>query len=265
MIEYRAFKDGKRRIVTFSYDDGAKQDIRLLELFNKYGVKGTFNLNGHNYVGKSEEELNEIRKRYEGHEIACHTLNHCWPGKMPAQSVIKETYEDRLSLEKLALYPVCGMAYPSGSTSDTAIEAMKSCGIVYSRTTIPNPNFSFPDNFMRWNPTCHDKNSAEPAQRFINNIDSEWTSELFYIWGHSHEFVTEDDWARIENLLQLLTQYKDKIWFATNMEIYRYLEAQKNLIISADEKTFINPSSIDVWIKVNRDIIKVPAGQRVDI
>ncbi len=37
--------NGKRKAVTFSYDDGVTQDIRLIELFDKYNLKCTFNLN----------------------------------------------------------------------------------------------------------------------------------------------------------------------------------------------------------------------------
>ena len=37
--------DGKMKAVTFSYDDGVTQDRRLIEVFNKYGLKGTFNIN----------------------------------------------------------------------------------------------------------------------------------------------------------------------------------------------------------------------------
>ena len=34
-----------KKFLTFSYDDGVTQDIRLIELFNKYGMKATFNIN----------------------------------------------------------------------------------------------------------------------------------------------------------------------------------------------------------------------------
>ena len=37
--------NGKKKAVTFSFDDGVTQDIRLIEILNKYGLKGTFNLN----------------------------------------------------------------------------------------------------------------------------------------------------------------------------------------------------------------------------
>ena len=38
------FPGGKTRVLTFSYDDGISQDMRLVQLFNLYGMKGTFNL-----------------------------------------------------------------------------------------------------------------------------------------------------------------------------------------------------------------------------
>ena len=37
--------NGKNKAITFSYDDGILQDIRLIELLNKYNLKSTFNLN----------------------------------------------------------------------------------------------------------------------------------------------------------------------------------------------------------------------------
>ena len=40
------FYDGKiKKAVTFSFDDGVTQDIRVVEILNKYGLKATFNVN----------------------------------------------------------------------------------------------------------------------------------------------------------------------------------------------------------------------------
>ena len=38
-------RTGKLKAITFSYDDGVTQDIQLVNLLNKYGLKCTFNLN----------------------------------------------------------------------------------------------------------------------------------------------------------------------------------------------------------------------------
>ncbi len=43
---YVSYPNGKSKALTFSYDDGMKHDRRLVELFNRYGLKGTFHLNG---------------------------------------------------------------------------------------------------------------------------------------------------------------------------------------------------------------------------
>ena len=42
---YKAFPGGKHKVLTLSYDDGKIQDRRLVKIFNKYGIKATFNLN----------------------------------------------------------------------------------------------------------------------------------------------------------------------------------------------------------------------------
>ena len=46
MIQFHIYPGGKKRVVTFSYDDGHKNDEKLIDLFNCYGIKATFHLNG---------------------------------------------------------------------------------------------------------------------------------------------------------------------------------------------------------------------------
>ncbi len=78
--------NGKKKAVTFSYDDGVEQDRRLIALFNKYGMKATFNQNsgiqtradtftqGNIVVHRMNQK--DMRELYKGHEIASHTLTH---------------------------------------------------------------------------------------------------------------------------------------------------------------------------------------------
>ena len=39
------YPEGKLKALTMSYDDGVRQDRRLIEIFNRNGLKGTFHLN----------------------------------------------------------------------------------------------------------------------------------------------------------------------------------------------------------------------------
>ena len=64
----------KNKALTFSFDDGVKQDIRLVEILIKYGLKGTFNLNsGFLQTPGATKKDNmlaaaDVKKVYEGHE-----------------------------------------------------------------------------------------------------------------------------------------------------------------------------------------------------
>lgn len=74
-VIYTCFPGGKHKVLTMSYDDGRLEDRRLVELFNRYGIRGTFNLNG----GLPRPERipeSEWVELYKGHEVACHTYHH---------------------------------------------------------------------------------------------------------------------------------------------------------------------------------------------
>ncbi len=260
MIQYNIFPNGKRKALTFSYDDGPKSDMRLIELFNKYGVKGTFHLNGIKYRGLTESELNDFATLYKGYEISCHTLRHGFPTQMPEISLVNETLGDREILEKIAGYPVKGMSYPYGDYDDNVINILKACGIVYSRTTRSTGNFKLPQNFLEWHPTCHHGGALALCDTFLEK------GGLFYIWGHSFEFNTEEKWRLEEELLEKLSGREKEIWYASNIDIYDYITAQRSLKISANEKIITNPSAIDVWVEKDKsDIVRIPSGETVTL
>lgn len=54
-------KDGKSKVLTLSYDDGVVQDIRLIQILDRHGIKGTFNINSGLYLPEDTQ-----RERYNG-------------------------------------------------------------------------------------------------------------------------------------------------------------------------------------------------------
>lgn len=67
---YICFPEGKHKVLTMSYDDGKLEDRQLVELFNRYGIKGTFHLNSglvDQDIRIKPEEWNTL---YQGHEIS---------------------------------------------------------------------------------------------------------------------------------------------------------------------------------------------------
>ena len=77
-----------------------------------------------------------------------------------------------------------------------------------------------------------------------------------------NEFRREYTVAQMEILERLAGN--DKIWYATSMDIYNYMMAQRALQISADETVFYNPTALNVWVEINKkEIVEIPAGSTV--
>lgn len=115
------------KAVTFSYDDGVTQDIRLVEILNRYNLKATFNLNSEllgkdgnlDILGKrilhNKIQPHEITEVYKNHEIAAHTLTHPDMTEMPADEVIRQVEQDRLNLSELSAPRSSEWHIPAGS------------------------------------------------------------------------------------------------------------------------------------------------------
>lgn len=264
MINFDVYKDGKRNIITMSYDDGSDHDRRLVEIFNKYGIRGTFHLNSGKFGNPGYINADEVSSLYEGHEISCHTVNHGWLEKMPVESVINEVMQDRKNLESLCGYPVRGMSYPFGTYNDNVIAAVKQCGIKYSRTVTSTHSFGLPNDFLQWPATCHHNAAVKLADEFISKLNNPWFSGLFYIWGHSFEFDRQNNWEMIDQLCKKLSG-RDDVWYATNIEIYDYITAQRQLQISADETIIYNPTATTVWFRKDGKMYKINGGEKLII
>ena len=225
----------KKKAITFSYDDGVTQDIRLIELLNKYGLKCTFNLNSE-LLGKKgilmrnnqrishyKVHPEDVRGIYEGHEIAVHTLTHPFLPDLDDSEVIRQVEQDRLNLSNLVGYEVIGMAYPCGgqNNDDRVADVIKqNTGVKYSRTITSNKSFDTQENLFRFNPTIHDLDFEEMmklGQEFVELKTD--THKLFYVWGHSYEMdFGPDYWVKLEEFFKLISN-KNDIFYGTNKEI----------------------------------------------
>jgi len=258
MISFDVFKDGKRNALTMSYDDGTIYDIKLIEIFDKYGIRSTFHLNsgllGWSRVIKKED----VAGLYKNHEVSVHGMLHKSLATLPLQNIITEIFEDKRELEKLCGYPVRGMSFANGSYNHDVISALKFCGIEYARTIKATGSFGLPENFLEWHPTCHHSDALETGRRFLELKRRQ--GKLLYVWGHSYEFNDNNNWDLIEEFCRMFAE-EDDIWFATNIEIYDYITAQRNLKISADNSIDYNPSYQTVWFSVEGKIFKINGGE----
>ena len=274
---YMKLKDGKSKVLTLSYDDGVVQDIRLIGILDKYGIKGTFNINSGMYLDESAErdrfygrmKLSEAKELYigSGHEVAVHGLNHPFLDRIKPDEILSEILEDRKNIEAQYGTLARGMAYPYGAYNDTVIDMLKRCGICYSRTTRATDSCYMPSNWMALHPTCHHNSPklmelarvfAEGVLRYPGDL------RLFYLWGHSYEFDNNDNWQVIEQFAEYMGGRED-VWYATNIEIYDYVKAYEALQTSLDKSIIHNPTAIDVWFWQNGATHCVKAGETLRV
>ena len=228
--------DKYNKAVTFSYDDGVTQDKRLIELFDRYGLKATFNINSE-LLGRSGELIREgvvvshiknkpeeIAGIYKDHEIAAHTLTHPMLTELDDDEIIRQVEQDRCNLERLSGRSVVGMAYPGGGTNfneHVADVIRKNTNIKYCRTTISSHSFDIQDDLYVFRPSVYhhaewDK-LFELGKKFIG-LDTD-KPQILYVWGHSYEFDIHDTWDRFEEFCRLIGG-RDDIFYGTNREVF---------------------------------------------
>ena len=221
------------KAVTFSYDDGVESDRKLIEIFNRYNMKCTFNINSglmdnpNMWKYKDKFEVcrmnwkDNLKELYKGHEIAVHGTWHKRPSELSESELKEEFLDDKNELERYFGCEVSGMAYACGDYNDAAVDYLKSIGIKYGRTTKSNYSFELQSDLLRFKPTCHhtDEKLMELCEKFIKSEADK--PQIFYVWGHAYEFDADENFYVIENLCKELAG-RDDIYFGTNEEVFRY-------------------------------------------
>lgn len=271
---YLRFPQGRRKAFTISYDDNTTQDERLIDLMGKYKIKGTFNIipnwfakedavfpEGETYINVTEKKALEIYDN-EYVEVANHGFNHIKMTSVPQILMMEDTVKCRQKLENMYQRIITGFAYPYGWYNEELMNVLQGAGISYARTVVSTYEFNLPDNWLELNPTCHhaDEHLEELTERFLSDEVTE-ASYMFYVWGHTFEFDQQNNWNIIENLFEKVSGKEDEIWYATNGEICQYHNAYKSLVFSAGMDRVYNPSSIDLWVEIDRKMIHLPAGE----
>ena len=255
---YTCFPGGRHKVLTMSYDDGRLEDRRLVALFNRYGIRGTFNLNS-GITAANRIPPSERRELYQGHEIACHTSLHPTSARCPLEQVARQVLEDRLALEECTGAPVRGLAYPNGSWTPEIAALLPALGIRYARVVGDTHDFAIPHDFMTWKATCHHAhNLLEDGRRFVDLFKTQYLY-MMYVWGHSYEFVTEDDWGLMEEFCRLVSGREDT-WYATNIQIVDYLADAARLQFTAAADKVYNPNAQTIWLSVDGRMIEAPGG-----
>ena len=276
------FPGGRAKAVTLSYDDGCNDDVRFLEVINRYGLKCTFNLVGKNVEAESPLSQAFIREQMlgKGHEVAVHGYNHRGQNRIRSIEGIRDILDCRLALENAFGMIIQGMAFPD-TVADPLIEPLSyqkirervsELEIAYVRAAgKDNDRFTLPDDWYNWMPGAHHDNPEimNYIEKFMNlDVGGAYVSrrgpKLFFMWGHSYEFSRKNNWEHLDEICEKLSGHDD-IWYATNIEIYNYVQAYNSLKYSADAKIVYNPTLLDVWFDVDKTLYCVKSGETLHL
>ena len=230
-----------KKILTLSFDDGVTQDIRFIELLDKYGIKCTFNLNSAllgisgclNINGKEIKHIKvmpeDVKQIYANHEVCAHTLTHPFLTQQTDEEITRQVEQDRLNLSKLVGYNVRGFAYPGGGVNfneHVASVISATTGVEFARTIQCSYNFDLQSDMYTFKPTISFIKEKEKTMELCREFIELQTDEpkLFYIWGHSYEMDVNDDWDFAEQVLSMLSGKSD-ILYCTNSQAFDYLKS----------------------------------------
>ena len=249
---------GKQKAFNATYDDGVLQDERLVALMNRYGIRGTFNLNSAlmesdfewvHEKGITVKRLSRDRVRdlYSGHEIASHTLTHPYMHHLSPEQLRYQMEQDKQNLETLFSREVKGFAVPFDYYSNEIADCARECGFSYARKS------EFSLTYWPWQDRYHWRCGVFHLQpeliEFVNGfLTTDQELALCQIVGHSYDLDAEDLWDTTEDIFRMVSARED-VWLATNLEIVEYLRAMNCLNISCYNAEY--RCDRDLWIEAD--------------
>ena len=268
----KLYPHGKRKAFNITYDDGVLQDIRFVKLLDKYGIKGTFNLNSllmaqeFEWIHPKGFTVKRLPKEtaaqlYKNHEIASHTLTHPYMHDMSEREIMYQLGQDKYNLEQIFGRKVSGFAVTFSYYSDLIADCAQRLGFEYARKSDESLTYTPSYDWYHWETGIFHLNPQfkEFAEKFFS---AEEELALLQIVGHSYDLDAENMWEYMENLLYRIAEDKDIISM-TNAEIVRYLKAMQKSEIT--DGYIRNNSDTELWFENDGKIISVGAYETVCI
>lgn len=264
----KLYPGGKPKAFNITYDDGVLQDLRFVELMNRYGLKGTFNLNSElmktrfawthpNGMEVKRLDADTARWLYRGHEIASHTRTHPYMHDLSEVEVMDQLGRDKADLEDILGVEVAGFAVPFDYYSPMIAECAKRCGFEYARMSEFSHSYTPCRDYWFWKTGFY---HIEPGlEAFVDGF-FETADELAVcqIVGHSYDLDAENLWDTMEAILRRVSGAED-VWSCTNLELVRYLKAMD--MAQIDGNCVHNSSDMELWFEIDGAAVCFPPKQ----
>lgn len=201
------------KVFLLSFDDGTIWDKRLVDLLNRYGIPGTFNLNSglEKFVWEFEgkpvirQHLADTVDQYRGHEVASHTLTHPWLNQLSPPVLRREVEEDAAAIKRIFGLSEIGFGVPFTACDDREIRIIKKY-VRYIRLSQFADSFVLPaDEFHI--PIHGLYNDTDIREKIASFAAADLPDALFVMAGHSYELEHLDHWGYMEELLQYIRSF----------------------------------------------------------
>ena len=260
----RLYPNGKRKAFVLTYDDGVLQDVRLVLLLNKYGLKGTFNLNSLLMEREFEwhhEKIGPVRRLptaiaahlYEGHEVASHSCTHPDLSGMSREAIMYELGHDRYLLEQLTGQSVKGFGVPFDYYDGIAVDCVRELGFVYGRGSEETRSYA-----PVWDPYRQQAGMIHLSEGLTDFVDGFLCADeelaAWIIVGHCYDLDAENLWETTEEICKAVSEAED-VLSMTHLELVEYQQAMLKAEIRGD--AVVNRSHRPLWFAINGEIVRV--------
>ncbi|MFZ0297344.1 MAG: polysaccharide deacetylase family protein [Candidatus Sulfotelmatobacter sp.] len=239
------------RIVTTSWDDGDRADLRLAEMLQSRNIGGTFYVPNTPYGERPALTPADLRTlSSEGFEIGAHTVSHKLLWGLTAEELAKEVSPCKPMLEDILGKEVRMFCYSEGRYDSNVIRTLKEAGYWGARTVrmlatrlefdpfemptsvqiVPNRKYGYIKNVAR-------ARKLEGLQVFLRNVSrlDNWlelgkslfdsvlqNGGMMHLYGHSHEIEKLGLWRDLQEMLDYVANRKG-VAYVPNCELIRLL------------------------------------------
>ena len=195
----------------FTIDDGTIFDEKVIDIFNSFNIKATFNLNSglQDFVWYKEDKpvrrlrLDEYKHLYDKQEIASHSLTHPHLTMMSDEDIKREVVEDINNLENIFHRKIKSFSIPFSDFDERVINIIKDNSDI-KVIILPEIDRSFrlPKDPYHTKITTF---NIDEALSLFDEFMKDDNAELFVFICHAYDFEYDWGYDKLKTLCQRVT------------------------------------------------------------
>lgn len=242
----------KTVLVTTSWDDGNRCDLRVAEALARHGLAGTFYVPIEPFRPGKELSLSQVRGLAGSFEVGGHTVSHRSLTELSDQDQQREISDCKRMLQDRIGAEIFSFCYPKGRLSHATVRHVERAGYSGARTTrmlrssLQFSPFEMPTTLQAF---------PHPAQAYVRNAikGQNWgglaafalrggrsrtwvdlgkslfdralaTGGVWHLYGHSWELEDLNLWDPLDELLSYVAR-RPEVHYVTNHGVSRVLSS----------------------------------------